>query len=330
MHPNQELYGLPKLLVDDNTGTGQNTNASSQITLSPLPPGYAITLGNALRRTLLSTLPGYAVVGVKIKGMNYEYSTIEGAHDSVLEMLLNLKQLRIKSSASDSLELKLKVNKAGDVLAKLIECPSNVEIINQDLYITHLEKGSELEMTILCEKNVGYQTAKEKQESSDLTDWIWIDAFFSPVRKVKFSSDNTRVGQMTNLDKLMLDVETDGSITPLDAVRFASNMLQSYFKLFNEDKILIEPDFMSDIDSVEAKEKAEIEAKPVKETYTPIEVLGLSPRTLNACINGDIGSVEQLVKCSEAKLSNLRGFGKKALTEVREALGTRGLDLAED
>ena len=91
MHPNQELYGLPKLLVDDNTGTGQNTNASSQITLSPLPPGYAITLGNALRRTLLSTLPGYAVVGVKIKGMNYEYSTIEGAHDSVLEMLLNLK-----------------------------------------------------------------------------------------------------------------------------------------------------------------------------------------------------------------------------------------------
>ena len=138
MHPNQELYGLPKLLVDDNTGTGQNTNASSQITLSPLPPGYAITLGNALRRTLLSTLPGYAVVGVKIKGMNYEYSTIEGAHDSVLEMLLNLKQLRIQSSASDSLELKLKVNKAGDVLAKLIECPSNVEIINQDLYITHL------------------------------------------------------------------------------------------------------------------------------------------------------------------------------------------------
>jgi len=107
-------------------------------------------------------------------------------------------------------------------------------------------------------------------------------------------------------------------------------MLQSYFKLFNEEGILVEEDFVTDIESVQAKEQAEIEAKPVKETYTPIEVLGLSPRTLNACINGDIGSVEQLVKCSEAKLSNLRGFGKKALTEVKDALASRGLSLAQD
>ncbi len=326
MHPIQELIGLPKLAVN---ALESNENIASLV-LSPLPPGYGITLGNSLRRILLSTLPGYAITGVKLKGMNYEYSTIDGAHDSVLEMLLNLKQIRIQSSSSEPLELKLKASKTGDIHAKQIECPSNVTILNPELYITHLEKGSEIEMTILAEKNVGFLTAKEKQEQSQLTDWIWIDAFFSPVRKVKFESENTRVGQMTNLDKLILELETDGSISPLDAVRFASNMLQSYFKLFNEDNILVEPDFITDVESVEAKEKAEIESKPVKETYTPIEVLGLSPRTLNACINGDIGSVEQLVKCSEAKLSNLRGFGKKALTEVREALSTRGLDLAQD
>lgn len=326
MHPNQDLFGLPKL---ENKVSENNENIST-ITLSPLPQGYGITLGNSLRRTLLSTIPGYAVTGVKIKGMNYEYATIEGAHDSVLEMLLNLKNLRFKSSSSQALELTLNVNKEGDVYAKDIECPSNAQIINDDLYITHIEKGAKLEMTILIEKNVGYQTAKEKQEQSELTDWIWIDAFFSPVRKVKFESENTRVGQMTNLDKLILEIETDGSISPLDAVRFSSNMLQSYFKLFNEEGILVEEDFVTDIESVQAKEQAEIEAKPVKETYTPIEVLGLSPRTLNACINGDIGSVEQLVKCSEAKLSNLRGFGKKALTEVKDALASRGLSLAQD
>ena len=245
-------------------------------------------------------------------------------------MLLNLKQLQIKKSDSEPSLLTLKANAAGEVTAKMIECPNEVEILNPELVITTIEKGTNLEITIKVEKGVGYVTSDQVKENNTEVDWIWTDAFFSPVKKVRFETDYTRVGQQTNLDKLMLDVETNGSITPEDAVKFASNMLQSYFGYFNSDKAKVEEDFLSDPDSISENKAAEGDVQTVKETYTPIEILGLSPRTLNACINGEIGSIEQLTKCTETKLSNLRGFGKKALTEVREALSSRGLSLADE
>jgi len=324
MHLIQEVIGLPKLVCE-----AVNSN-QAVFTISPLPQGYGTTLGNALRRVLLSSLPGAAVTGIKVKGKNYEYSTIEGAKDSVLDMLLNLKQLQIKKSDSEPSLLTLKANAAGEVTAKMIECPNEVEILNPELVITTIEKGTNLEITIKVEKGVGYVTSDQVKENNTEVDWIWTDAFFSPVKKVRFETDYTRVGQQTNLDKLMLDVETNGSITPEDAVKFASNMLQSYFGYFNSDKAKVEEDFLSDPDSISENKAAEGDVQTVKETYTPIEILGLSPRTLNACINGEIGSIEQLTKCTETKLSNLRGFGKKALTEVREALSSRGLSLADE
>ena len=297
--------------------------------MDPLPQGYGTTIGNAFRRVLLSSLPGCAVTGVKIKGKNYEYSTIEGAKESVLDMLLNLKQLKVKKTSKEPSIVKLSA-KAGEITAKDIQVPSDVEILNPELYITTLEKGAALEMEIKIEKSVGYLPASTKQETETEADWIWIDAFFSPVKKVKFMAENTRVGQMTNLDKLTLEVETNGSMSPEDAVKFSANILQSYFSLFNEDNLQVEPEFMSDVESISKKQMEEEESKPKKESYTPIEILGLSPRTLNALINGEIGSIEQLVKCTESKLTNLRGFGKKAANEVRDALGTRGLTLADD
>ena len=324
MHLIQEVIGLPKLVCE-----AVNSN-QAVFTISPLPQGYGTTLGNALRRVLLSSLPGAAVTGIKVKGKNYEYSTIEGAKDSVLDMLLNLKQLQIKKSDSEPSLLTLKANAAGEVTAKMIECPNEVEILNPELVITTIEKGTNLEITIKVEKGVGYVTSDQVKENNTEVDWIWTDAFFSPVKKVRFETDYTRVGQQTNLDKLMLDVETNGSIAPEDAVKFASNMLQSYFGYFNSDKAKVEEDFLSDPDSISENKASEGDVQTVKETYTPIEILGLSPRTLNACINGEIGSIEQLTKCTETKLSNLRGFGKKALTEVREALGSRGLSLADE
>ncbi len=324
MHLIQEVIGLPKMVKED---VNQN---QAVFTISPLPQGYGTTLGNALRRVLLSSLPGAAVTGIKVKGKNYEYCTIQGAKDSVLDILLNLKQLQIKKTDSEPSMLTLKANKAGVVTAEAIECPNEVEILNKDLVITTIEKSTELEITIKVEKGVGYMSSDQIKEQNTEVDWIWTDAFFSPVKKVRFESDYTRVGQQTNLDKLMLDVETNGSINPEDAVKFASNMLQSYFGYFNSDKAMVESDYMSDPEKIVDKNTQEGEVVTAKETYTPIEILGLSPRTLNACINGEIGSIEQLTKCTETKLSNLRGFGKKALTEVRDALGSRGLSLADE
>jgi len=139
-----------------------------------------------------------------------------------------------------------------------------------------------------------------------------------------------RVGQMTNLDKLTLEIVTDGSITPENAVRFASNILQSYFNLFNQENVMVEESFMSDFKKIAEKEQAEEKNKPAQEAYTPIEILGFSPRTLNALINGGIGSVEQLAKCTESKLTNLRGFGKKALAEVQAALASKSMALSKE
>lgn len=324
MHLIQEEIGLPQIkqeVVSENTAI---------FTVSPLPQGYGTTLGNGLRRVLLSSLPGAAITGIKVKGKNYEYSSIEGAKETILEMMLNLKQVQIKKTSKEVSTVKLSVSKEGTVTAKDIEISSDIEIINPDCYITTLEKGSTLEMELRIEKSVGYKPAKTKQEEENLVDWIWIDSFFSPVKKVRFEVENTRVGQMTNLDKLNLEIETNGSLTPEEALRFSSNILQSYFNLFNQENLSVESEFMADIDSISKKQEEEESKKPKKESYTPIEILGLSPRTLNACINGEIGSIEQLTKCSESKLTNLRGFGKKALNEVKAALATRGLALADD
>ena len=202
---------------------------------------------------------------------------------------------------------------------------------NGDLYLTTLEKGGKLNMELRVEKGVGYVPAHARQKEEGLDPSIMIlDGIFSPVKKVRYDVEATRVGQMTNLDKLSLEVMTDGSITPEDAVKFASNILQSYYNLFNQENAMVEQDYMSDFKKIVEKEQAEEKNKPVQENYTPIEILGFSPRTLNALINGGIGSIEQLAKCTESKLTNLRGFGKKALTEVKNALKTKNMTLTEE
>ena len=202
--------------------------------------------------------------------------------------------------------------------------------MNPEQYITTLEKGAKINMELRVEKGVGYVTANAKQREETITNIITIDSVFSPVKKIRYDVESTRVGQMTNLDKLTLEIKTNGSITAEDAMKFSANILQSYFKLFNEESIMIEPEFMSDINKIMTKQQEEEQKKPSQESYTPIEILGFSPRTLNALINGGIGSVEQLSRCTESKLTNLRGFGRKALGEVAAALETKGLKLSEE
>ncbi len=322
MHIIQEEIGLPKI---------ERKSVSGNIvlfTISPLPPGYGMTLGNALRRVLISSLPGAAAVSAKIKGVSHEYSTLKGVKDSVLDILLNCKKLELRKDTKEPSVIKLKKTGPGEVLAKHFECPADVEILNPDLYITSLDsKNASIDMEVRIEKGVGYRPVHlDKNDEAGL---LQIDANFSPLKRIRYDVEYTRVGQMTNLDKLMLEVETNGAISAEDALKFASSILQSYYNLFDmlSDKA-VEKEFLSDYKSIMEKTVREQEAGPSQENYTPIEILGLSPRTLNALINGGIGSIEQLVKCSEAKLANLRGFGKKALTEVREALQARNLDLS--
>ncbi len=324
MHQIQEEIGIPKIKID------KIEDNHTVFMVGPLPPGYGITTGNSFRRVLLSSLPGSCITGIKIEGVTHEYSTIKGVKDSVLDITLNLKLVRVVKTSAEASIITLKANKEGEVYAKDIQTPSDIEILNPDQYITTLEKGAKLQIDMIVEKGVGYVPVSVKQKAHVDPEIILLDSIFSPVKKVRYDVEATRVGQMTNLDKLVLEVETDGSISPEDAVKFSSNILQSYFNLFNKENAMVEEAYMSDFDKISQKQEEEEKNKPVQEAYTPIEILGFSPRTLNALINGGIGSIEQLSKCTESKLTNLRGFGKKALTEVRDALETKGLTLSEE
>lgn len=324
MHQIQAEIGIPKIKTERISET------HAVFTVSPLPPGYGTTIGNSFRRILLSSLPGACVTAVKIEGASHEYSTIKGVKDSMLDINLSLKQVHLRKTSTGSSICNLTVTKEGVVTAKDIKCPSDVEVLNPDLYITTLEKGAKLNIELRVDKGVGYVPATQRQRETNEPGLILLDSVFSPVKKVRYEIEAARVGQMTNLDKLTLEVMTDGSISPEDAVKFASNILQSYFSLFNQENAMVEEAYMSDFKKIAEKEQAEEKNKPAQESYTPIEILGFSPRTLNALINGGIGSVEQLEKCTESKLSNLRGFGKKALTEVAAALATRDKSLAKE
>lgn len=324
MHIIQEEIGLPKITID------KKGDFHAVITISPLPAGYGMTLGNALRRVLLSSLPGAAVAGVKIKGISHEYTTIKGVKDSILDLTLNLKQLDIRKETKEPSVIKLSVKKPGTITAKDFETPSDVEILNKGLYITTLDKNGKLELEVVVEKGVGYTPSTlDKKEGQD-PELIEIDRIFTPIKKIKYDIEATRVGKMTNLDKLVMEIETNGSINPEEAMKFAANVLESYFSIFDKSETPVESEFMSDFDKIAQKSAEEDSKKPTQEMYTPIEILGLSPRTLNSLINGGIGSIEQLTKCTESKLNNLRGFGKKALTEVADALAERDLKLTEE
>ena len=306
-------------------------NNTYSFVIGALPRGYGVTLGNSLRRVLLSTIPGTRITGVKVKGVNHEYSTLPGIKDSIIDIMLNLKGLVLEKKDTGVEWIKLSKNKAGKVTAADIKASAGITIVNKDLYITEIDKdGLSLEIEIRVEKGVGYMTIEDLKEREEDVEVLLIDTNFSPVENVKYEVSSTRFGDMTNLDSLELTVSTNGSITPVDALKFAGDMLTSYFSIFNEDSMQVEGEFISDVKDLITKEKEEIKEELEKETYTPIEIMGLSPRTLNALINGNILSIEQLTKCTETKLSSIKGFGKKAMTEIRAALSERDLKLLGD
>ncbi|PIP65695.1 DNA-directed RNA polymerase subunit alpha [Candidatus Peregrinibacteria bacterium CG10_big_fil_rev_8_21_14_0_10_49_16] len=331
MHIIQEEIGLPTFSAMQSGSQGDDSH--KVFVISPLPPGYGMTLGNALRRALLSSLPGAAVTALRMNGVQHEYSTVEGVKESVMDIMLNAKQLRLKKHSKDSEVISLEEKGPKTVTAADLKVSSDCEVLNPDLVICTLEKGASISMEFTVEKGVGYVSANERNRKMNQPGLMYIDAVFSPVERVRYDVEATRVGQRTDLEKLNIEVVTNGALTADEAVQFASQLLQSYFGYFGSEE-KVEPEFMADFSRVKdedgAGESSTAGGSPVKESYTPIEILNLSPRTLNALINAGVGSIEQLTKCTETMLGNFRGFGAKALTEVRQTLATRGLKLADE
>lgn len=325
MHIIHNTIGVPKIIQKDLE------NNTSSFTVWPLPKGYGVTLGNSLRRILLSSIPWTKVTWIKVKWVSHEYSTLPWVKESVLDLILNIKGLVLSKSEVWAEWLKLHKTKSWKVVAWDIETVAWVEILNKDHYITEIDQdGLELDIEIRVEKWVWYMTQEDLKEREDDVEVLLVDTNFSPVLNVKYSIEKARFGEIIDLDSLEISITTDGSISSSDALKFSWNMLNSYFSIFNEESLQVEWQFISDVKDLISREKEEVQEELEKETYTPIEIMWLSPRTLNALINWDILSIEKLTKCTETKLSSIKWFGKKAMTEIREALAERGLKLLGD
>lgn len=295
---------LPRI---KNTKT-QGNYASYDI--EPLEAGYGMTLGNALRRVLLSSLPGAAVTSIRIDGVQHEFQDIPNVAEDVTDIVLNVKKLRLRSYSDHPVSMRLEVSGERVVTAADILAPSTVEIVNPDLYIATLDNSdARLEMELVVETGKGYVPADSKEDQP--IGVIPVDAIYTPVQKVNYTVEHTRVGQMTNYDKIVLEITTDGTITPDEALRQSADILVRHFtQLANYRAVLVEP------------EKAPLSSIPIppKIYETPIEELDLSVRAYNCLKRSNITKVGQVLSMNEDDLLGVRNFGEKSLQELREKL----------
>jgi DNA-directed RNA polymerase subunit alpha len=295
----------PALANIDETST-----TSATFTIEPLHAGYGNTLGNSLRRVLLSSIEGAAIVAFRIEGATHEFTTIPGVKEDVVDIMLNLKSVRLKVHTNEPIELRLEKKGAGPVTAGDIKTSADVDVINPEQVIANIDdpKKSVL-IDLVVEAGRGYRTIEEASESRLHSDMIALDAVFSPVLRVRYKVESTRVGQETNLDKLLLMVDTDGSITPRDAFEEAAAILVNQYTA------------LAGSTTVEAAPAlGQADEDEISELNTSIEELNLTARTANALINNDIRTVHDLVTLSEQDLRELKGFGSKALDEVKDKL----------
>jgi DNA-directed RNA polymerase subunit alpha len=291
----------------------------SKFVVEPLEPGFGYTLGNALRRTLLSSIPGAAISSVKIEGVLHEFSTIPKVTEDVTDIILNLKQLVIRSEVDEPVSAYLRVKGPATVTAGDIQPPSGVEILNGDLHIASLGKGANLELELVVERGVGYVTAERNKNPRDPIGVIPVDSIYSPVRRVTYAVENTRVEQMTDRDRLILDVETNGAISPKEAMASAGNTLAELVNLFSD---------LAESDHVRVGPAA-VEP-PQGDLALTIEELNLSVRSYNCLKREGINTVGDLIQKSEQELMDIRNFGQKSIDEVKAKLDELGLGLRED
>jgi len=289
----------------------------AKVTLEPLERGFGHTLGNALRRILLSSLQGCAVTEIQIDGVLHEYSTMDGVQEDVIDILLNLKGLALKMHARDEATLTLNKKGEGPVTAADINLDHDVEIINPDHVICNLTKNGEINMTLKVATGRGYQPASIRRgaDEDQAIGRLHLDASFSPVTRVAYVVDSARVEQRTNLDKLIFEVESNGTIDPEDAIRSAATILQDQLSTF------------VDLESVEQAEKREEEPEIDPILLRPVDDLELTVRSANCLKAEQIYYIGDLIQCTEVELLKTPNLGKKSLTEIKSVLATKGLSL---
>jgi DNA-directed RNA polymerase subunit alpha len=294
----------------------------------PLEPGYGITVGNALRRILLSSLEGFAITTVKIEGIDHEFSTITGVIEDVTEIILNLKQLRFKRTVDDVDHEKIMIKIGGQEVFKagaLNNVLSSFEVLNPDLVIFRMEPDVKLQIEFNINKGRGYVPAEENQPVDAEFGLIAIDSIFTPVRNVKYSVENFRVEQKTDYEKLLLEIETDGSIHPKEALKEAAKILIYHFMLFSDEKITL------DSDDKLANEEFDEEVLHMRQLLkTKLIDLDLSVRALNCLKAAEVETLGDLVKFNKNDLLKFRNFGKKSLTELDELLESMSLSFGMD
>ena len=315
-----DLEKLKKLQLDEKTAT----KTFGRFIAQPFDRGYGNTIGNSLRRILLSSIEGAAITSVTIKGADHEYAVLKGVREDALQIVLNLKKIRVKLNSDGPEKIYLKVNKGGQVTAADIEKNASVEIMNPEQEIANIDAGTTLEMEMEVSKGRGYVRAESIKEHKYAANTIVMDALFSPITKVNYQVENTRVGQDLNYDRLVMEIWTDGSITPQDALIESAKILRNTLTIFTGEA------------SVAGDEQQEVVAEqPKQEDKTeelkaqPISILDLTTRASNSLKNAEIETIGQLISYSEVDLMEFDKFGKTSLKEIKEKLAAIGLSLKE-
>ena len=305
-----------------------STENNGRFEFRPLEPGFGITVGNALRRILLSSLEGFAITSVRIDGVDHEYSTIKGVMEDMTELILNLKQVRFKRQIEDTdmetvnVSIKGKTSLTAGDLGKFT---SAFQVINSDHLICRMEKGVELNMELTIGKGRGYVPAEENTRTDAAIGTISMDSIFTPIRNVKYEIENYRVEQRTDYEKLIIELDCDGSITPKDALQEAAKILIHHFMLFSDERITLESD-----EQVEAEEFDESSLHMRQLLKTKLSDMDLSVRALNCLKAADIDTLGDLVSFNKNDLLKFRNFGKKSLTELEELVEGKNLAFGMD
>lgn len=289
-----------------------------QLVMEPLYPGYGVTLGNTLRRILLSSLPGGAVTAVKIKGIDHEFSTVQNVKEDVIEIILNLKQLRVKVHGSEPVKLELKVKGEKEVKASDFKKNSQVEIVNPDLHLATLDnKSADFEMEVTVATGRGYVPVEQRENEKLEIGQIAVDAIYTPVRNVNFEIKHVRVGQITNYDELVMSIETDGTLSGKEAIDIASRVLLEHFSLLTDENLND-----ADAAAVPAEEVAASDEGLKTPEEDDLKSLGLSNRSFNALAKNNVNRISQLQALTSEELLNMEGLGDKSIEEIQRLLAT--------
>lgn len=305
------------------------TDFEAQFEFRPLEPGYGVTIGNALRRVLLSSLEGYAITGIRITGVDHEFATIKGVMEDVTEIILNLKQVRLKKVAEQELgieKVELNIKGVDQFTAGMMgNATPNFEVMNPELVICNLDSSASIEIELYIGKGRGYVPSEENMMKDAPTNFIAIDSIFTPIKNVKYVIENTRVEQRTDFEKLIMEIVTDGTIHPEEAVKEASKILIQHLMIITDENISL------DVKTEEKEDTVDEGMLQLRKTLnTPLEDLELSVRAFNCLKAAKINSLSELVQYTQEELMKFRNFGQKSLTEIDQVLHERGLSFGMD